>query len=172
MTLKRGGPMKRTAFARKALPERAPRERTTYVPAPVVRRGSYGPSSAVVVAMPKPVEHRRPRLLALAQGEPCLLRVPGVCVADPTTTVACHSNWSEHGKAGARKADDHFSVWGCHACHVWLDQLGSATYEVKRATWAAAHVLQVAHWRLIEADIKRPDPDRAAVRWALELLAI
>ena len=163
-------PMKRTAFARKAPPARAPRERVTSTPAPATRRGSYA-SSPVVVAMPKPIEHRRPRLLALAEGMPCLLRVPGVCVGDPLTTVACHSNWSEHGKAGARKADDHYTVWGCHACHVWLDQLGSATYEEKRATWFAAHALQVVAWRAIEVDPARAKADRAAVRWALELLA-
>lgn len=168
--MKRGAPMKRTAFARKAPPARAPRERAAVMPTPAARRGSYA-ASPVVVAMPKPVEHRRPRLLALAEGMPCLLRVPGVCVADPSTTVACHSNWSDHGKAGARKADDHYSVWGCHACHVWLDQGGSAPYEVKRSTFAAAHVLQVAAWRAIEADPARAQADRAAVRWALDLLA-
>ena len=77
--MKRGAPMKRTAFARKAPPARAPRERAAVMPTPAARRGSYA-ASPVVVAMPKPVEHRRPRLLALAEGMPCLLRVPGVCV--------------------------------------------------------------------------------------------
>jgi hypothetical protein len=71
---------------------------------------------------PKTEPQRNPALLAMARGQRCLLQVPGVCQPDPTTTVACHSNQSVHGKAGARKADDHWHVHGCAACHRWLDQ--------------------------------------------------
>ena len=73
---------------------------------------------------------------------PCLFQVAGVCNRDRATTVACHSNWGEHGKAGARRADDCYSVWGCSACHAWLDQGGSSA-EVKRPIFDAALLRQI-----------------------------
>lgn len=102
---------------------------------------------------------------------PCLLKVPGVCNRDTATTVACHSDWAEHGKAGARRADDCYSVWGCYSCHTWLDQ-GSADAEVKRSAFDAAFLLQVDWWSRIAADRSRRDSDRRAAGWALEQLQL
>lgn len=120
---------------------------------------------------PKTEPKRNPHLLAMARGMPCLLRVPGVCSGSRDATVACHSNLSIHGKAGARKADDQYTVWGCAACHEWLDR-GNATAAQKEAVFMAGHVRQVEAWRGID----RHDPfikDRNAARWALaELGAI
>jgi hypothetical protein len=119
-------------------------------------------------AAPKTVEHRNAHLLAMAKGMRCLLRVPGVCDDRRDTTVACHSNLSIHGKAGARKADDHYTVWGCAACHAWLDQ-GNASAADKERTFMAGHVRMVEAWR----GIATYDPfikDRDAARWALERL--
>lgn len=82
------------------------------------------------------------RYLAACRGEPCYLRVPGVCKLNPAdeTVVPCHSNQSKHGKAGALKADDKFSVPGCFWCHAWLDQnTTGATYEQKCRRWDAAY---------------------------------
>ncbi len=70
---------------------------------------------------PKEPRQRNPTLLNMAKGEPCLLRVPGVCNGDSDTTVAAHSNQSAHGKGKAMKAHDWASVWACSACHMWLD---------------------------------------------------
>jgi hypothetical protein len=39
-----------------------------------------------------------------------------------STTVAAHSNWGEHGKGKAIKAEDSYSVWACWRCHQMLDQ--------------------------------------------------
>lgn len=123
-----------------------------------------------VVAVPKEQQHRNPRLLALAQGMPCLLRVPGTCNRDPYTTVACHSNWREHGGKGAhRKANDQYSVFGCAACHHWLD-FGPAPKATKQMAFLAAHADQVLLWRQIAADPSRPQADRRAAKWALDLL--
>lgn len=124
-----------------------------------------------VAPMPKEQQHRNRRLLDLAQGMPCLLRVPGVCNRDPATTVACHSNWREHGgKGGARKADDHYSVFGCAACHHWLDVLTTATKAIKQMAFMRAHADQVLLWRQIATDPRRAPADRRAAQWALDLL--
>ncbi len=123
-----------------------------------------------VAAMPKEQQHRNPRLLAMAEKMPCLLRIPGICNRDPDTTVACHSNWREHGGKGAhRKANDQYSVFGCAACHDWLD-FGPAPKATKQMAFLAAHADQVLLWRQIAADPRRPPADRRAASWALDLL--
>lgn len=148
-----------------------------YEPAPaaplsqLLRPVNVARVTAVFRTVPKTVEYRNPHLLTLARGMPCLLRVPDVCMGNTETTVACHSNLGVHGKAGARKADDHYSVWGCMACHRWLDQDKRPSYEEKAATFMAAHARQVLQWRKIAADPGRARRDRDAVQWALQLLS-
>jgi len=116
--------------------------------------------------IPKPTEHRNQRLLDLARNQFCLFMVPGVCNHRIDTTVACHSNLAEHGKAGARKADDHWTVWGCCACHAWLDQ-GKADYETKASVFKAAHHRQVQMWKFMLRDSTENGFNKAAIRWAL-----
>lgn len=122
-----------------------------------------------VRAVPKTIAHRNKHLRELARGMPCLLRVRGVCNGDWSTTVACHSNLNVHGKGGARKADDQYSVWGCCACHQWLDQ-GKADGVLKETTFMRAHLSQVLEWRAIALDAGQPSRSRVAVEWALGLL--
>lgn len=119
---------------------------------------------------PKTVQHRNPHLLSMARGMTCLLRVPGVCQGGTETTVAAHSNWAIHGKSGARKADDCYSVWSCAACHIgWLDQ-GKASKQDKQAAFMAGHVRQVEQWRLIATEPGAKPADKKAAAWALDLL--
>lgn len=118
---------------------------------------------------PKSVPRRNPNLLSMADGKPCLLLVPSICRGETETTVACHSNLLAHGKGKGRKADDHYTVWGCGTCHRWLDS-GRASYEEKENVFMAAHLRQVLAWRQIAADSRKPSKDRAAVLWALGLL--
>jgi hypothetical protein len=114
----------------------------------------------------------------MAEGMPCLLAVPGICLGhDSRTTVACHSNNSKHGKAKARKADDQYSVWGCMACHRWLDQpigANGPTREERRAAFDLAHEAQRRAWAEIAygpLGVKLYTPkDRKAARWALDQL--
>jgi hypothetical protein len=163
--LQRKTPLKRSAFKRKL-----PSPRKIATPRRKTGRGAaYTATADAAKMVAKPRAHRNRRLLDLARGMPCLFRVPGVCCGDPDTTVAAHSNLSIHGKAGARKANDEFSAWSCVACHTWYDQ-GSAAYEVKLAAFMTAHARQVAEWEWIAQDIGRAPEDRAAARWALELL--
>lgn len=119
--------------------------------------------------MPKTKPRRNPRLLKMARLMPCLLIVPGCCNRRFDTTVACHSNLSRHGKAAARKADDCYSVWGCVACHRWLDQ-GPADAVIKEAAFMAALDRQAAFWRDITNDASWPQADRRAAQWALDQL--
>ncbi|MEZ2297263.1 nuclease domain-containing protein [Variovorax sp. RCC_210] len=118
-------------------------------------------------AMPKTVKQENRTLLDMAKGQRCLLQVPDTCTGDTATTVACHSNWSVHGKAGARKADDQWSVWGCVRCHRWLDQ-GPAPAAEKVERFAAAHRWMVAIWQDIVAGMQPATPrERRAAEWAL-----
>jgi hypothetical protein len=69
---------------------------------------------------------------------------------------------------GARKADDNYTVWGCAACHEWLDR-GSAPAALKENTFREALARQVLAWR----GIAQFDPfvkDKRAAQWALDLL--
>lgn len=80
------------------------------------------------------------RMLNACRGQICFLRVPGICPGrDPEETIVpCHSNFSEHGKGGARKADDKFTVPGCMWCHAWLDA-GGASFERKHNVWCRGY---------------------------------
>lgn len=135
--------------------------------APAQRSGVYAGTTAV--ARPKSEPYRDRALLDLARGRPCLLMVPGCCSHRVDTVVAAHSNWSDHGKAGARKADDCYTVAACHACHAWMDQ-GPAPAAQKRQHFMAAHALQVWAWQNIAAASDEPERFRSAARRALEYL--
>lgn len=138
-------------------------------PSRAIARGSYegGTSGAAVEKTARYVDKA---LTDMAQDRPCLLLVPGICNHRTDTTVACHSNWSAHGgKGGHRKADDTYTVWGCAACHYWLD-FGKAPARVKESAFMAAHARQVLAWRLIAMDSAEPPRFRAAARRALEHL--
>jgi hypothetical protein len=122
------------------------------------------------VPRPKTIQHRNPALLAMARNQPCTLRIEGVCNGDWSTTVAAHSNSQQHGKAGARKADDQYHVHACFACHCWLDS-GKAPADVKRAAFDKAHAWMIEIWRDIDAGMQQATPkEKEAARWALALL--
>ena len=196
--MKRGTPLKRAAFKRAprttaktesnralVLDERAQRaiksaavsagekseqkKRLALIPQAQVAINCVAIGSTAPRTIPKTKAHRNAHLRAMARGMPCLLRVPGVCNHDRSNVVCCHSNLSIHGKAGARKADDQYSVWGCAACHQWLDR-GPAPKAQKFSAFMAAHLAQVLEWRAIAFDTSSAPRDRAAALWALGLL--
>lgn len=171
--MKRSAPLKRTAWPRRAQPKGEQRpERIPPAVKPLERPPVYWqPANEPVMAAPKTKAHLNRALLDMAKGQACMLRVPGVCNADRATTVACHSNQSKHGKAGARKADDEFHVYGCSACHYWLD-FGPASAGEKAERFEAAHRWMVAIWQDIVAGMQHATPkERAAAQWALDHLA-
>jgi hypothetical protein len=53
-----------------------------------------------------------------AQGEQCLVRIPGVCNRDDRTTVACHEPC---GSGLSIKWPDTEIAYGCSACHDEID---------------------------------------------------
>lgn len=170
-----GAGLKRSAMRRSAPAARTvPRDLDTAgsvlvrLPSVSTRRGTYSGSSHDPRTKTKARRNRR--ALNLARQEPCLLMVPMVCNRDKATTVSCHSNWGEHGKAGARRADDAYVVFGCSACHFWLDQGSSASGEAKRAVFDAGLLRQKRRWQEIADDPLRGDADRRAARWALDIL--
>lgn len=89
------------------------------------------------------------KIIDACRGEPCYLRVPGVCRRDPKdpTVVDCHGNWADTGKGLGLKAADRFSVPGCGPCHYWLDFGVTASRDEKRAVFFAA----LAKWEPVRA---------------------
>jgi hypothetical protein len=57
-------------------------------------------------------------LRQLARGRECMVRIPGVCSYDTTTTVLAHLP----GGGMGHKQPDLFGAWACSACHQWLDE--------------------------------------------------
>lgn len=164
-------------FARKAYPRKqssvmAMAERAAVGVKPsTVTRGVMQHCRAAATPVPKTKRREIPHLLDMARGMPCLFGIVGVCNRDPATTVAAHSNWTQHGgKGGHRKADDCYSAWACSSCHTWLDS-GPADGELKKTQFLLAHMDQVLMWREIASGITgAPARDRAAAALALEHL--
>ncbi|MCM2543894.1 nuclease domain-containing protein [Burkholderia glumae] len=79
---------------------------------------------AIVARIKKPTVADGSKYLAACRGEPCYLRVPGVCKLNPAdeTVVPCHSNSLAAGKGMGIKAAHEQTVPGCYWCHRWLDQ--------------------------------------------------
>lgn len=69
-------------------------------------------------------QKRQHDLRRLARGKDCMLRVPGVCIHDPETTVLAHIR--RGGVAGVgQKPADLIAVWACAACHDVIDGRGN-----------------------------------------------
>ncbi|HDR8929635.1 DUF1364 family protein [Burkholderia vietnamiensis] len=118
-------PMSRGSWSRKSspLPEQAPGK------------------TAMKRRAKRPTVAEGAKYLAACRDEPCYLRVPGLCRRNPIdeTVVPCHSNQSRHGKAGAMKAKNEFTVPGCGACHAWIDQNRVGTpKQIKFDVWDRA----------------------------------
>lgn len=67
------------------------------------------------------MNHRSPKLLRSAQGQPCALALPGICRGRTDTVVWCHSPYLEDGKGAGLKAHDILGCYGCADCHDALD---------------------------------------------------
>lgn len=119
--LSRKSPMKRTGFAKAAF--KAPAKR-------------------------KPMKSRGPKMTPIrksAQGEDCLIRIPGICNANPETTVLCHDNRLSSGKGMGLKAPDTEAAYGCSCCHDVLDG------RRPRPEWLTIDML----WALFDLGVER-----------------
>lgn len=106
----------------------------------------------------RPAGYSDAKLRNACAGQPCYLRYAGVCCGDRLTVVPAHSNEGAHGKGGALKARDRFTVPACFACHAEHDQGRRFTYEEKCARWRAAYLeWAIARSRIL--GIAPIDPD-------------
>ncbi|AUT46988.1 nuclease domain-containing protein [Achromobacter sp. AONIH1] len=99
---------------------------------------------------PKTV-YRNQALLELAEGEECLLRVPGWCQGGTDSTVACHSNRLQDGKGKGIKAHDWAIAFGCVACHWFIDQSSEShalklSYFVPGLRLTRARLITLSKW--------------------------
>lgn len=75
----------------------------------------------------------------LCKGQPCYLRIPGICTGQAQDP--CHSNQAAHGKGKGIKAHDYYTLPGCRACHNELDQGMRYSRIEKFAIWDAGFAL-------------------------------
>ena len=64
---------------------------------------------------------RSKKILRHAKGQPCALRLPGICNGNPETTVFCHLNTG--GKGMGLKTHDILGFFGCADCHAAYDTI-------------------------------------------------
>lgn len=76
-----------------------------------------------------------PNLRKLARGQPCQVRLPGICNGNPDTTVLAHYRLAGTCGIGI-KPDDSQGAWACSACH---DEIDRRTRHVDRDTARLAH---------------------------------
>ena len=90
-------------------------------------------------------------LRKLAKGQPCMIRVPGVCNRNSETTVLAHYRMA--GTCGTgMKPPDMLGAWACSACHDAVDGRVRSTWsrcelrlmhaEGVFRTWAALEELK------------------------------
>jgi len=89
--------------------KRTPIKRKTPIKAKAPMKRKAAPKKA---SKPKMTPIRRS-----AKGQPCQVRVPGICNGNPETTVLAHLN----GGGMGTKARDIHGAFCCSACHEWLD---------------------------------------------------
>ena len=61
------------------------------------------------------------KLRQAARGRQCMVRLPGVCNGDPSTTVLAHIRRGGVGGMGL-KPPDLVGVWACSDCHSEIDR--------------------------------------------------
>lgn len=108
---------------------------------------------------PKPIVVVSPALRKSAEGQGCTLRLPGICNHDCSTVVLCHLPGSHR-----RDRDDH-AVYGCSACHDYIDGRNRAHEPVPLTNTiildAMLRALAETHGRMIRAGliaVKGVDP--------------
>lgn len=90
-------------------------------------------------------------LRQLAKGQPCQIRVPGVCNFDPDTTVLCHLRMAGITGMGM-KASDILGAWGCAACHRYVDTHGMDGRTALLEGMARTQAMLIANGYITEAE--------------------
>jgi hypothetical protein len=111
--------IRRTPLQRKAPPKRERRLPTVPETPPAVR-SVMARAANELVAQPKAQTHRDARIRASANGEPCLVRLPG-CPGEPRMTIWSHYRGSAGGKGLGLKSHDVAGAYGCTYCDAIYD---------------------------------------------------
>lgn len=105
---------------------------------------------------------RSDRLMASAHGQPCSLRLPGVCNHNPATTVGAHLPGI--GKGVGTKVSDLHIAYACSACHYAIDgfrwEKAGLTAAIvleamlrghceTQARWVAMGLIEGPDWRIL-----------------------
>lgn len=91
---------------------------------PMARSGFKSKAAFKAPAKRSGMKSKGPRMTPIrkaARGEDCTMMIPGVCNANPETTVLCHDNRLKSGKGMGIKAPDSEACFGCSSCHDVLD---------------------------------------------------
>lgn len=85
-------------------------------------------------------------LTKLANGQPCLVRVIGVCNFNRATTIAAH--WRLIGISGmSLKVPDLMVAFCCNACHDFVDNLSFPHATQEQRDLALAHgIFRTQNW--------------------------
>lgn len=95
----------------------------------------------------KPEKIRSKKIRDSAKGEPCTLRIPGICNGNKETTVFAHVAGN---KGTATKNHDLFGVYACSDCHDWLDGRRRLTGEYTGLVNRQAEILRALQETLIK----------------------
>lgn len=95
------------------------------------------------------------KYLAACRGEPCFLRIVGVCWGDTESVVPAHRN---EGKGMGLKVPNILTCPACYACHAEYDQGKRFTREQKRELWNAGY----AEWEPVRARKMNLQPELEA----------
>lgn len=163
--MKRTTPLQRSGFKPKHAP-RPVKRMDDYTPRPRLPAVAANDDKArMVVPVPKREVIRSKALREAYRKLPCQFidQWGYLCDRQDGTVCCCHSNWAEHGKGMAMKADDSRGAAGCSQCHHELDQGKNWDADMKRKKWQGAHersVRLLVSMGLWPADI--PIPGAAA----------
>lgn len=112
---------------------------------PLAKAPNYARTQAVAVPKEKP--HRSQKLRESANGEACLVRIPG-CDGDNAKTIWSHYRGSAGGKGGARKSDDLCGAYACTFCDGIYDgqipRPAGWTKEQVDLAWMDGHIRSLA----------------------------
>jgi hypothetical protein len=88
------------------------------------------------------VEHSQVTdLRKLARGQPCLVRIPGVCDGGGETTVLAHLRIRGNAGIGQKPVDMPFGAFCCFACHEVCDGRRKPPEGMTRTDVQFAHAL-------------------------------
>lgn len=103
------------------------------------------PKRSTLKSKPKrPTVAEGSKYLEACRGEPCYLRIAGVCNGDWTTCVPAHRN---EGKGMGLKVPNYLTIPACYACHAEYDQGKRFIRDQKRNMWNDAYV----EWQPVRA---------------------